>query len=193
MDLVASKPSSMKSILSKLCRTLENQWILWRVRTGRCHWTFLPSEITYIWDFQKFSFGFWHTEQTLPDYHIPSDKLYIVSKYDSGQSFVTISVARPDAFCSAEERVCPLRFCFMSQVFVELPFSFGSNFWGSWLGFATSVGFLQVVACTKWCTLTRMMLISLHPVCQIVDWYCLFALLYISMDILLMYHWIGCL
>ena len=72
-------------------------------------------------------------EQTLTDYQLPSDKLYIVSKYDSGQSFVTISVARPELF---------------------------------------------------W----RMMLISLHPVCQIVDWCCLFALLYISMDILLMYH-----
>ena len=71
--------------------------------------------------------------------------------------------------------------------------SFGSNFWGSWLGFSTSVGFLQVVACTKWCTLTRMMLISLHPVCQIVNWYCLFAWLYISMDILRMFHWVGCL
>jgi hypothetical protein len=45
-------------------------------------------------------------EQTLPDYHIPSDELFIVSKYDSGQSFATISVAREErrnAFCSVEE------------------------------------------------------------------------------------------
>ena len=67
-------------------------------------------------------------EQTLPDYHLPSDKLYIVSKYDSGQSFVTISEARPDVLCSAEERVCPLRFSFMSPVLVELPFLFWVQF-----------------------------------------------------------------
>jgi hypothetical protein len=56
--------------------------------------------------------------------------------------------------------------------------SFWSNFWGGWLGFATSVGFLQVVAYTRWCTLMRMMMISLHSSCHIVDWYCLFALHY---------------
>ena len=59
-------------------------------------------------------------EQTLPDYHIPSDELFIVSKYDSGRSFATISVARPErrnAFCSIEEMVYPLRFSFIGPIF----------------------------------------------------------------------------
>ena len=66
-------------------------------------------------------------EQTLPDYHIPSDELFIVSKYDSGRSFATISVARLErrnAFCSIEEMVYPLRFSFISPVLGELPFLF---------------------------------------------------------------------
>ena len=140
----------LRDLVDSNWTAVEDQWILWRVRTGRCRWTFLPSEIPYRVDrILNLGSGIW------------SRHFRIIIFFPINSTF------------------------FLS--------SFGSNFWGSWLGFSTSVGFLQVVACTKWCTLTRMMLISLHPVCQIVDWYCLFALLYISMDILRMFHWIGCL
>jgi len=54
-----------------LLAAILDQWISWRVRTGRCRWTFLPSEIPYSW--QNSQFGFWHLEQILL-----SDKLYIL-------------------------------------------------------------------------------------------------------------------
>ena len=65
------------------------------------------------------------------DCHIPSDELFIVSKYDSGRSFATISIARPEqrnAFCSVEEMEYPLIFSFISPVLGELPFLFWCNF-----------------------------------------------------------------
>ena len=66
----------LKDLVDNWTTAAEDQWISWRVRTGRCRWTFLPSEIPYSW--QNSQFGFWHLEQTLPDYHILSDKLYIL-------------------------------------------------------------------------------------------------------------------